>query len=119
MLGSLVRVSINGTIVIVNGILSTKPLAIADNHMVDRKVGHGLPPVILSRVRDEFAKFSQVYDIVIFCISISIKALEILKDAVDLVILNQNLGQTFSRILSSPTVLTVRANYIFTRPKAL
>jgi hypothetical protein len=44
---------------------------------------------------------------------------EILKDTVDLVILNQNLEESFSRILSSPTVLTVRANYIFTRPKAL
>ena len=65
-------------------------------------------------------KFSQVYDIAIYCIKcFSIKALEILNDAVDLVILNQNLGQSFSRILSSPTVLTVKTNYIFTRLKAL
>ena len=36
--------------------------------------------------------------------AIGLDEFEILKDTVDLVILNQNLEQSFGRILSSPTV---------------
>ena len=53
--GLLINVSNSGTIVTVKGILSTKPLAIADNQITEKNVDHGSPPVTPSTAEESIS----------------------------------------------------------------